>query len=257
MKRMNRIFGQDNKTVIVAMDHGMGMEVNPALDKTEEILRAIVKGGADALLVSYGIAAKYADCLSDVGLIVRCDGGYSALTEQGGTGLPRLLFSVEDALRLGADAVVVNGFPGTPCEQDCMKNVSELVRQGNKWGVPVVAEMLPGGFASEPPKTVERLRLAARTGCEYGASVIKTQFAGTPQAYKAVVEASYQPVVILGGEATGELPALFECIEQAMEIGVAGAAIGRNVWKHENPEAVTRALVDLVHNGKKAADIKI
>ncbi len=257
MKRLKRIFKQDGKTVIVAMDHGMGMNVNPALDNTEALLRAIVKGGADAVLVSYGIAQEFGHCLEDVGLIVRCDGGYSALTNQGGTGCPKLLFSVEDALRLGADAVVVNGFPGTPDEQECMKNVAELVRQGKAWGVPVMAEMLPGGFSPEPPKTPERIRLAARSGCEYGASIIKTMFAGTAEEYRQVIAASYQPVVILGGEATSELPALFHCIEQAIGVGAKGVAIGRNVWNHKDPEAVTRALCDLVHHGKKAADIKL
>ncbi len=257
MKRLNRIFKPDGKTVIVAMDHGMGMNVNPALDRTGDLLKAIVAGGADAVLVSYGIAAKYSNILQDIGLIVRCDGGYSALTDKGGNGCPRMLFSVEDALKLGADAVACNGFPGTPDEQDCMKNVAELARQGNVWGVPVMAEMLPGGFSSEPPKTYENIRLAARTGCEYGASIIKTTFAGTPEQFKQVIDASYQPVVILGGEATSELPDLFDCIEKAMSVGTSGVAIGRNVWKHHDPEAVTRALCDLVHNGKKAADIKL
>ena len=61
---------------------------------------------------------------------------------------------------------------------------------------------------------------------------------------------------MLGGEKTSELPALFECIEKAVSVGAAGVAIGRNVWKHADPEAVTRALVDLVHNGKKASEIQ-
>lgn len=113
MKRLRRIFKADGRTVIVAMDHGMGMNVNPALDKTGEILKAIVAGGADAVLVSYGIAVKYADVLQDVGVIVRCDGGYSAIPSSA-SGHPRLLYSVEDALRIGADAVACNGFPGTP-----------------------------------------------------------------------------------------------------------------------------------------------
>ena len=173
MKRLRRIFKADGRTVIVAMDHGMGMNVNPALDKTGEILKAIVAGGADAVLVSYGIAVKYADVLQDVGVIVRCDGGYSAIPSSA-SGHPRLLYSVEDALRIGADAVACNGFPGTPDEQDCMKNVAALTAQGNAWGVPVMAEMLPGGFGNAVPKTVENVRLAARTGCEYGASIIKT-----------------------------------------------------------------------------------
>ena len=255
MKRLRRIFKEDGRTVIVAMDHGMGMNVNPALDKTGEILKAIVAGGADAVLVSYGIAAKYADILQDIGVIVRCDGGYSAIPSSA-SGHPRMLFSVEDALRIGADAVACNGFPGTPDEQDCMKNVADLVGQGNAWGVPVMAEMLPGGFGNAVPKTVENIRLAARTGCEYGASIIKTMYAGTPEEFRQVIDASYQPVFVLGGEATKDLASLFQCIEHAVSVGASGVAIGRNVWKHENPEAVTRALVDLVHNGKKASDIK-
>ena len=52
MKRLNRIFREDKKTVIVAMDHGMGLPVNPALDNMEKILTAIVRGGADALFLS-------------------------------------------------------------------------------------------------------------------------------------------------------------------------------------------------------------
>ena len=256
MKRMNRIFKPDGKTVIIAMDHGMGMNVNPALDETEAKLKAIVRGGADAILTTFGIMQKYGHILQDVAVILRADGGYSSLPSEAG-GHPRLLFSVEDALRLGADAVVCNGFPGTPNEQDCMKNVAELARQGAEWQVPVMAEMLPGGFGKLVPWNVDNIRLAARTGCEYGANIIKTTFAGTPEEYKQVVDASYQPVVILGGEATKDLAGLFDCIENAMTIGVAGVAIGRNVWNHPDPEAVTRALVDLVHNGAKASDIKL
>ena len=183
MRRLGKIFREDGRTVIVAMDHGMGMNVNPALDRTGEILEAIVAGGADAVLTTYGIASKYADILRHVGLILRCDGGYSAIPSAA-NGHPRMLFSVEDALRLGADAVACNGFPGTPTEQDCMKNVAELSAQGRAWGMPVMAEMLPGGFGNEVPKTVENVRLAARTGCEYGASIIKTTFTGTPEEFR-------------------------------------------------------------------------
>ncbi|MEL7609551.1 MAG: fructose-bisphosphate aldolase [Bacillota bacterium] len=254
MKRLRRIFAADGKTVIVAMDHGTALPVNPALDRTGEILEAVVRGGADAVLVSYGIAKKYADILGDIGVIVRADGGYSSLS--GANGYPRLLHSVEDALRVGADAVACNGFPGLPYEADCMKNVSELARQGAEWNVPLMAEMLPGGFGTEVPKTPENVRLAARMGCEYGADIIKTTFAGTTEQFRQVIEASYRPVVVLGGEAVSDLDSLFACIEQSMIAGARGVAIGRNVWKHPNPEAVTRALVELVHGGGKAAQLK-
>ena len=149
---------------------------------------------------------------------------------------------------------MVNGFQGTPSEQDCMKNVSDAVRQANVWGVPVMAEMLPGGFGKLVPQTVDNVRLATRTGCEYGAHIIKTTFVGDKDDFRQVIAASYQPVVILGGAAVKDLTSLFVCIEDAVSVGAAGVAIGRNVWNHSDPEAVVRALVDVVHNGVSAAD---
>ena len=253
-RRLSRIFKPDGKTVIIAMDHGAGLSVNPALDDMEGVLSAIIKGGADAILTTYGIATRYEDILKDIGLILRMDGGSSILSPVEENS--RLLYTVEDAVKLGADAMACMGFPGAPYEYDSMKNVAELASKGREWGIPLVAEMLPGGFNPAVENSVANLTLAARTGCEYGASVIKTSFNGTAEEYKAVIRAAYQPVVVLGGEKVKDLSSLFVALEGAMEAGAAGVAIGRNVWKHKDPEAVTRALVDLVHNGKKAADIK-
>lgn len=253
MKRLNRIFKDDGKTVIIAMDHGMGLHVNPSLDDTGNIIGKILEAGADGILTTYGIACKYESALKDIGLILRVDGGYSALNSSSGAPCP--LFSVEDALIVGADAVACMGFPGIEGENITMMNLSKLVADGKKWGMPVVAEMLPGGFSQTVPVTMENIRLAVRTGCEYGANVIKTSFMGDGESYKQIIEASYQPVIVLGGEKTKNLPELFECIEMAMEAGAAGVAIGRNVWKHEHPELVVKALVELVHDGKKAKDI--
>lgn len=237
------------------MDHGMGLPVNPALDDTENILKAIVAGGADAILTTFGIAKRYADVLGDIGLILRADGGTSVLGD--GSSGPELLYNVEDALKLGADAVACMGFPGTAYEEQTMINLAELSAEGQAWGVPVMAEMLPGGFTGNVPYSVDNLVLTARSGCEYGADIIKTSYAGPPEEFRRVIAASYRPVVVLGGEKAKDLSSLFSVIEEACSVGAAGVAIGRNVWKHESPEKVTRALVALVHEGKKASEIKL
>ena len=111
IRRLNHIFGKDGKTVIVAMDHGMGLSVNPALDNMESVLRAIVAGGADAILTSFGIAERYQDILKDIGLILRMDGGSSQLNSD--DECPELLYTVEDALKIGADGMACMGFPGS------------------------------------------------------------------------------------------------------------------------------------------------
>ncbi|MDR3174416.1 MAG: fructose-bisphosphate aldolase [Treponema sp.] len=251
MRRLSRIFKSDGKTVVVAMDHGMGLSVNPALDNTGEVLKAIVRGGADAVLTSYGIARRYHKELEGVGLILRTDGGGSMLGK--GSENNRMLFSVEDALRLGADSVACMGFPGAPYEYDSINNLAHLAAEGHAWGMPVMVEALPGGFAPEPANTVDNVRLAVRYSCEAGADIIKTTYTGSEDEFKTVAAASFRPVIVLGGEKVKDMRSLFDCLESAIRAGAAGVAIGRNVWKHPEPEKVVRALVDLVHNGKSAA----
>ncbi|MDX9939134.1 MAG: fructose-bisphosphate aldolase [Sphaerochaetaceae bacterium] len=255
MIRLRRLFRKNGKTVIIALDHGLGMHVNPELDDTGRLLEQVIEGGADGVLVSYGTARKYQSILSDVAVIMRADGGGSQIGPSGNG--PQLLYTIEDALRIGADAVVCMGFPGTPYEHQTMEVLAALVREGHAWGMPVVAEMLPGGFTSDPPKTVENIRLASRTGCEYGADVIKTTYVGPPEEFRKVIEASYQPVIVLGGEKTSDLNGMFLSIEQAISVGAAGVAIGRNVWRHRDPVSITRALVDIVHNGKRVSELEL
>lgn len=252
MRRLNRIFAKDGKCVVVAMDHGMGLEVLPHMNDTGRVIEQVVEGGADAILTTFGIAKRYGNELGTTGLILRLDGGSSILG--GKSTYPRLLYSVEEALKLGADAVVCMGFPGIEYEEESMENLARLAADCREWGVPLMAEMLPGGFGPEPPNTLENIKLASRIGCEYGADIIKTSFAGTPEEYRQVVEGSFSPVVILGGEKTKEISDLFVTIEDAMNVGVRGVAIGRNVCKHPRPDRMTAALVDLVHHGKTARE---
>ncbi len=244
---MSRIFRNDGKTVIVAIDHGSALQVLPELKKTGEKIRAIAEGGSDAFIVNYGTALCYREELKSTGLILRLDGGSSVLSENPG-GV--LLYQLEDALKIGADAVAVMGFPGAPNEEETLGNIACLAAKCREWDVPLIAEMLPGGFAPEPANTVENVKLAARIGAELGASVIKTTFSGTAEEFREIVEGCFVPVVILGGNHTTDLQGLFQVVRGSIDAGSAGVAIGRNIWKHERPGAVTRALVSIVHEGK-------
>lgn len=252
MRRMRRIFSADDKSVIIAMDHGMGLTVSPFFDDTGSVIEKVIEGGADAILTTYGIAKRYAKELENTGLILRIDGGGSELRKD--SGFPRLLYSVEEALKIGADAIVIMGFPGIDMEEENMESFALVAAQCREWGVPLVAEMLPGGFANDIPNSVENIALASRIGCEYGADIIKTSFAGSKEEFKKVIDGSFVPVVVLGGEKTKNLEDLFLTIEDAMDAGAKGVAIGRNVCKHAHPDLVTKVLVDIVHGGKSAQE---
>ena len=251
MHRLGNIFKDDGKTVIVAMDHGLGLDVLPGMKDTSSIILSIVKGGADAVLAGYGMARNYVEELKGPGLILRVDGGNSSLSSfQTGN---RIL-DPEDALREGADCLACMGFPGAVNEVETLTNVSRFATEAHDWGLPLLAEMLPGGFSSEPAKTVETVRLAARIGAELGADIIKTSFIGSISEFRTIVEGCFKPVVVLGGAKVNNLHDLFEVIEKAMTAGARGVAVGRNVWQHPDPGAVTSALVEIVHEGRKASE---
>jgi class I fructose-bisphosphate aldolase len=239
--------------VIIAVDHGLGLDVLPALNDTGKVLEGIVEGGADAVLTSFGIAQKYEDELKDVKVILRLDGGTTLLT---GNPSGTSLYSVDEALELGADAVACMGFPGASNEKETFINLAEIAADARRWGLPLVAEMLPGGFEGTVEHNVENIKLAARIGSEHGAHIIKTTYSGTVEEFKQVVDGSFAPVIVLGGAHSKDLTGLMEVIEQAMAAGAAGVAIGRNVWKQPDPARVTKAIVEIVHGGKKASEVK-
>ena len=244
--RMNRIFRQDKKTFIVAMDHGSNFNVLPAMKYPGKLLRDIASAGADAFLCTVGMADKLAGDFLGKGMILRANGGVSHLGSH--TSPMRTVAAAEDALRLGADALVNMGFPGSRFESDVLSALSRSILQAHAWNLPVMAEMLPRGFeGGEDSRSPENLTFACRQGAELGADIIKTAYTGDTKSFQNLVESVYAPVVILGGaEHVSERELLTE-IRDAMDAGGAGVAMGRNIWGSDDPVRYTAAIAKLIH----------
>lgn len=241
--RLGRVFGRDGLTVIVAMDHGLpGMFPLGRLQDPAALLADIAAAGADAVLTTPGIAKRFAPHLGRLGLIVRLDGGATSVGDAPRTS--SLIASVEDALRLGADAVAVMGICGTEEEGRSLATLGQVAKECRACQVPLMAEMLPLGFGGDP--SVEELAVAARVGAEMGADIIKTKYAGTPEEYRYVTASCFAPVVVLGGSER-DLGQVTATIGQALKGGAAGVAMGRNVWRAPDARAAVGAIVDAVH----------
>jgi class I fructose-bisphosphate aldolase len=247
-RRINRILARDGKALIVAMDHA-AIQGPKGLEKPAEVIQKVIDGGADAILTTYGIARAFGKELSPVGLIIRTDGGSSTIgpdiSESAG------LYSVEDALRLGADGVVANAGPGHRNEVRHIEWLSSLSSDCDRWGVVLVAEMVPGGFDSGPEfRTLANHQLAARFGSEYGADILKTPYC---DGFEAVVSACYTPIVVPGGSRmTSEQ--LLTIVYRAVQSGAVGCAVGRNVWGADDVVKMTAALAAIIHGGASVPD---
>lgn len=245
-RRMNRIFRADGKALIVALDHGLLDGPCPGLKNPAKTIAQIVAGGADAILTSYGIARRFSKELAPLGLILRGDGAATNLGKKSDGPSSSLFFSVEEALRLGADALVVTALPGSPKEEATLENLATMTRKAHSWGLPVLGEMVPGGFNSGPEyRTRENLAISARIGVELGADFIKTPYAA---GFEEVTSTCFQPVVILGGSKRGSERDMLVDIKAAVDAGGAGVAIGRNIFQADDPVAMTAAVAAILHN---------
>jgi DhnA family fructose-bisphosphate aldolase class Ia len=251
--RLNHIFAKDSRTVIVACDHAGFMGPLKGLEQPGQLLDHLVASGVDAVLTTRGVAQSFRDRIGKLGLILRADGGSSMASPVMGTLRP--LFSIEDACRLGADAVICMGMIGFPEEPSSLQNLAGFTADSEKWAMPVIAEMLVKPKEGDRP-TVQEIAFAMRIG----ADLIKASFAGPTDAYRTALSSCYRPVVVLGGEKVKDETEMLQNIADALEAGANGVAIGRNVWQHANPAGICRSLVELVHGsgqvGKALKEIK-
>jgi len=241
-RRLNRIFRPDGRVLIVAFDHGMIEGPAKGMEQPGDTLRKIVAGGADAILTTYGMAKRFAKEIASLGLILRLDGGGTKL---GVMGPGSQFYAIEDALRLGADAVAVSAFPGSAKEEDTLRTLSKVVGAAHSWGIPVMGEMVPGGFDSGPEfRSAESIAIASRVGAELGADWMKVPYA---DGFEKVTSGCYVPAVILGGAKKGSERIMLEKIRAALDVGAVGVAIGRNIFQADDPAAMTAAVATLIH----------
>ena len=245
------LFGPDQKALIVAMDHGRTFGVTPGLEDPGSVIDDAVEAGADAVMTTFGIAKRYKDRLiGRVPTILRLDGGPSlyredwlAYTEWS------LLHEVEDALFLGADAVVVMAFIGIPVELETLRITAKVASQCWRVRLPLLVEALPCASERIPdPKSPEAMASAARLGFEHGADAIKSYYTGSPEGFRQVVENCPAPVLIAGGPKMETEREVFQMVADAMQTGAHGVVFGRNIWQSGNTRGTIKALRHIIHN---------
>ena len=243
-RRLTRIFRSDNRTVIVPMDHGVTIGPCEGIENMQTIVNQLLKGNVDAVLVHKGIA-KSIDA-GNAGLVVMLSGASNLNPNQNNK---VQVCTVQEAVRLGADAVSVHVNVGAQDEDKMLTTLGRVADECDVLGMPLLAMMYPRGPKITNEHAPEVVAHAARLGAELGADIIKTNYTGTIETFKAVVECCPVPVVIAGGPKAKTAKDTLEMTADAMKAGSAGLSIGRNVFQHENPTAMVKALSAIVHNG--------
>ena len=247
-KRTGRIF-------IAALDHGLqhGPHLK-GIDKIKDTLNKIMEGEPDAVILNPGnVKSIFPDFAGNIGLIVKLT-AFTPFNPH----FDAPIGSVEEAVKLGADAVSIGFLFGNSDERQItlLGSTGVFVEECLEWGVPLFIHAYPRG--EEIPKnewyTAERVKYAARAAAELGADYIKTSYTGDIESFRSVVETCPVPIIQAGGPKVDDDLKFLRMIEDSIKAGAIGVAVGRNLFSHERPDAMAKAIRMVIHEDVSAEE---
>jgi class I fructose-bisphosphate aldolase len=263
--RLHRILdrhGLGNGTALF-LPYDQGLEhgprdffANPVAGDPRYVLRLAAEGGFNAVVLQIGLAEKfYRDYAGEVPLILKLNGKTEIPPDD--DALSPLHASVEDAVRLGADAVGYTLYVGTPAATADFAQYRQVRADALRLGMPLVVWAYPRGSAVEGKggrDSFYAVDYAARTASELGADMVKVNFPkpqkrtgvkaeydaefSAQQAIDAVVRSANRTMLLVSGGGKAGDEAMLEKARMSMEAGATGLIFGRNVWQRGHDESL-------------------
>ncbi len=267
--RLHRLlyeFGPGNGTLMLlpidqGIEHGpRDFFPNPDSKDPDYQFRLAAEAGYSAIACQIGLATKYyPDYAGSVPLILKVNGKTDL--PSGARALSTLNASVEDAVRVGADAVGYTLYVGSPRQDEDLLQLKGVREDCDRFGMPLVIWAYPRGEAVEAKggqNSFYAIDYAARMAMEMGADIVKLNMPkidpdrdkdapapyneggfSTADAIAHCVESAGRSLVVLSGGSKIDDDKVLEQTRAVMEAGGSGVIYGRNIWQRELSEAVS------------------
>ena len=264
-RRLNRIFNSDGKCLIVPLDDNLISGSITGISDIKEKIQQIESAKPNAILAYQGTLSLVTD------LNIPCILNLTASTINSTHTHKVQVSSVEKAISLGTEAVAVHINLTSRYESDMLNTLGRISEDCERFGIPLLAIAYPRGeyidsdgieidqnYLDLKSHDLERygdlVSHCARVSFELGADIIKTQYTGSIDTFKKVVEsAGGKPVIIAGGNKIN-VKLLFYMVEDAMRAGASGVSIGRNVFNRNDSDRIILCLQKLIFEDISASD---
>ncbi|MCM4084844.1 class I fructose-bisphosphate aldolase [Paractinoplanes hotanensis] len=263
--RLHRILykhGLGNGTALF-LPYDQGLEhgprdffADPIAGDPRYIIRLALEGGFNGIAIQIGLAEKfYWDYAGEVPLILKLNGKTDIPSDA--RALSPVHASVEDAVRLGADAVGYTLYVGSPAQEEDFAQYRVVRQEAQRLGMPLIVWAYPRGEAIERKggkDSFYAVHYAARVASELGADVVKVNFPhpekhtavpadyaidfSSQDAIDAVVRAANRTMVLVSGGSRASDEVMFEKAQESMSAGATGLIFGRNVWQRDHEESL-------------------
>jgi 2-amino-4,5-dihydroxy-6-oxo-7-(phosphonooxy)heptanoate synthase len=158
-----------------------------------------------------------------------------------------LVTGVEEALRLGADAVSVHVNLGSQDERRQIGDLGAVAGLCDRWNLPLMAMMYPRGPKITNPRDPKLVLHAAVLAADLGADIVKTPHVGSAAEMADVTSACPIPLIVAGGPQLAAEAEVLAFVREALDGGAAGVAMGRNIFQAPDPGALASRVARLVH----------
>ncbi len=241
------------RILTVALDHAPSYGLLKGLEDIGRVLEQVASAGPDAIMLMKGTAER---CFHPYA-------GRIALILKSSTLSPFhpehdvCVNSVEDAVRLGADAISMAVTIGSPHQPQVLADLAALVREAERAGMPVIAHAYPNGGLVPPAErfSLERVGYAARVAMELGVDIVKTFYTGSSETFaEVVVRAAPALVVAAGGPRLDSEAEVLRMAHGVVQAQGAGITFGRNIWQSERIYQMIRALKLIVHSNRSVEE---
>jgi len=265
LQRLLYRYGLANGTLLFlpidqGLEHGpVDFFANPDSVDPAFQLRLAKEGGYSGIVFHIGLAEKYfKDFAGEVPLILKVN-GKTNIPKDDYAFSPQTA-SVEDAVRLGADAVGYTLYVGSPAQEEDIQQFSEIREDCERFGMPLIMWAYPRGEAIEVKggrDSLYAVDYAARVACELGADLVKLNFPeydekkakdlpkpydkmkfSPEEAMEKVVKSAGRTLVLVSGGSKISDDDLLEKVKISMEAGVTGLIFGRNMWQRKFEDAL-------------------
>jgi len=245
--RMSRLINpKDGKAVWLAIDHGYFLGPVSRLEEPARTIKPLLPY-TDALMLTRGVLRNCIDAGLNMPVILRVSGGNSiagpALSNES------IQTSMEDAMRLNASAVAFSIYVGTEHEHQTLKALGELVNDGQRCGMPVLAVTAVGKELEK--RDARYLSLSCRIAAELGAQMVKTYYC---EEFEKVAKSCPVPLVIAGGPKLKTELDVLKLAHDAINEGARGVDMGRNIWQSDNAVGMIKAIRAIVHDNASVKD---
>ena len=244
--RLAQLIRKDGHVLILPVDHGYFQGPTRKLEEPRKTIEPLLPY-ADGLFITRGVLRSSVDPDNSVPIVLRVSGGTSMvgkdLANEG------ITTSMEEAIRLNVSAVGLSIFVGTDYEKESLLNLSKLVDEGERYGIPVMAVTAVGKELEK--RDARYLALCSRIAAELGARVVKTYWC---EEFEKVVTGCPVPVIMAGGPRVDTEREVFDFVYDGMQKGAIGVNLGRNIWQNEYPVPMIKAIRSIIHEGATPAE---